>query len=112
MEQLNIISYKEIEQFDGPILDLVTTVEGKLYARKWCDVNVFMLTPTTTARIGSYKLGKISMLDLLTEFQTEVVLQDVKENSYSMVAIKDLPKSYLPQADAFYDESLAPENED
>lgn len=112
MKKINLVSYQSIEQFEGPILELVTDSEGLVYSRKWCDRGISMLAPTTTARMKAYKERRISMLDLLVEFNKEVIIENLITNEYSTCKIEDLPPKYLPETDAFYEESLAPEEEE
>lgn len=108
---MKLTFYKTVEEFDGPILDLWTDENGALWARKWCDHGISMLNKTSTARIRAYKAKKISMLQLMTEFVDTVMIQDLITQEIVPKKNSDLPKSYFPSEDAFYEESLAPEAE-
>lgn len=115
--QLNIVNYKSIEEFDGPLLDQVVDDKGQVYVRKWCDVDwdkkehTFILCKTTTARVKAYKDMKITLYNLLFEFNKDAILETTSQEktTYQGVLVKDVDATYFPQKDAMYDETLAPE---
>lgn len=114
--QINIVNYKSIEEFEGPILEQVVDDQGQVYVRKWCTCNrekkeeTFILCKTTTARVKAYKDMKITMYDLLFEFNKEIILEvtSPEATTYQHFVTKNIDPKWGPQKDVMYDKTLAP----
>lgn len=103
--------FRTLEEFEGTILDEWHSDKG-VFVRKWCDHNTWVLCKTTKARIEAYLSFKISLYDLMFEFNKTVLIYNDKENSIKEEKVSNLPeKGYLPDKTAMHDESLYPKGD-
>lgn len=102
--------FRTLEEFEGPILEEIHSEKGEVFVQKWADFNIYVLAKTTTKRIKAYMNQKISMYDLMFEFNEEVMIHNEKENTVKTIKVSEIPESYLPQKSAMHDPTLNPEN--
>lgn len=101
-----MITQKVLEYFDGNLLEQVISDKGQVYVKKWAAANTWILTKTTTKRIEAYLNLRISLYDLMFEFNQDGLLFDDKSEEYKEVKIESLPPLYLCSKDAMHDTDL------
>ncbi|MFH1115181.1 MAG: hypothetical protein V1792_14825 [Pseudomonadota bacterium] len=101
----------DLVYFEGPFISLFTSPDGYFYLYCWRDVddayNRWVMARADKVTIKRYISGVISLRDIITRPRDGFLyLIDMDENgeyeSVYSVDPKDLPSSYIPDANSFY----------
>ncbi len=107
----------DVQNFEGPLLTLFKdTVTNNLYLFDWVDrdilFNRWIVYRCDPNKLNQFIKAKISHYDLFVSDEPICYLIDIDENivwnNLKEIMKKDLPKSYLPQRDVFFEEVDCP----
>jgi len=99
---------EDIEYFDGPLLSIYS--QGKvLWLVSWCDISRFKTWSTTKLKIDKYLNQEIDYLSMIPEKLYLIDDFEFKSETWFAVEKNQLPDSYLPNENCFYDSELSPE---
>lgn len=100
----------DIEYFDGPLLSAYADKDNNLWLVSWCDTRRHKVWKSSPAEIKKYLSKKIDYLSLIPQNLYLVDDFGYTASIWYKVKLSELPKSYLPNKDCFYDETLDPED--
>lgn len=107
--------FRDLEEFDGPILTELRAPNGDVYLEKWATragmVDTVLAVRSSVDLIEEYMEGNISMLRLLISCGDDGYLVDYEGGQRlkaSPVKISEIPIVFLPTEDAMHDRSLRP----
>ncbi len=108
---------RDLEFFEGPLLAEFRSPGGDTYLYSWCDTgegeNRWMVFRVSRMDLAKYTHQRISLLDLVRACRDGFVyLLDMGAEADVLQArlctLEQLPGSYLPAKDAFFDPDLMP----
>lgn len=125
METFKAINIQELElelekigdflYHEGPLLSLFKDKQNKdnYYFYKWADCdkhcNRWLIFPATTETLKSFLLGEISSRNMIMKNQYVFFVDlnnDLDADKCLIASIKEVPNSYLPSENSFYDEDI------
>ena len=114
--QENLTKMRDLVYFDGPLLSYFKSRSGDNYLYYWCDVdenyNRWLIFRVSDQSLNRYLNGELSLLDLMKNpsdgfFYSVDIDNDLEYHNILRVLPKDLPASYLPEQDSYFDASLS-----
>lgn len=120
LEPLRIIA--DLVYYDGPLLTLLSNQTGENdYFYYWCDIddqyNRWLVFRVTKTQIKSYLQGQRSLREVIRHPIDNYYFVGDMDNQLNwqqvwLVMPSDLPSSYLPKADSWFDKELDGINEE
>lgn len=126
MEKIDFLFKLELEQFpyaelrkiadliyfEGPLLSLFSDINGEKYLYYWCDVsdvcNRWLVLRISDKKLDLYLRKKISLRDVIIEPDDGLlhaidIDQELRLSNVVVVSPKELPESYIPDEDSYYE---------
>jgi len=120
LEPLRIIA--DLVYYDGPLLTLLSSQSGENdYFYYWCDIddryNRWLVFRVTETQIKSYLQGQRSLREVIRHPMDNYYFVGDMDNQLNwqqvwLVMLSDLPSSYLPKEDSWFDKELDGINEE
>lgn len=111
---------RDLEYFEGPLLTEFRNESGERYVASWCDrddrVHRWMVFRVSMHDLALYRRGQISLREFMYRSRDDFMyLLDVDgEGTHvkvSLVTLDELPESYEPETDSFFDPDLEPHHD-
>lgn len=115
-QNLKLIS--DLIYFDGPLLSYFQDKQNRKIIYYWCDANEtcnrWLVMQVSPQNLSAYQNQKISLHSLILSPVNDIIcVVDVDNNLNNKQILKitpdQLPESYTPEEDSFYDDSLSVE---
>ncbi len=109
---LDLNHVMDLIYFEGPLLSLFKNESGDHYLYYWCDVddiyNRWIIFRISQQNLKNYLLKKTALSDLIVKpvdgFVYVVDINDeLRFNNVCLIKSDELPQSYIPESDSFYD---------
>ncbi|MEL0644589.1 DUF6575 domain-containing protein [Olleya sp. Ti.3.14] len=106
-----MIKIRDLIYFDGPLLSHFETIYNENFLFYWVDTNQdfnrWLIFRTSEVLLDKYIEKKKSLLELMTDenignFYKIDIDNDLNHNNLSIIEFKDIPESYLPEKNSFY----------
>jgi hypothetical protein len=99
--------------YDGPLVSVFEDDEATYHLCCWCDAdekyNRWLLFENTGEEIGSYVKGKLSLHEIMMRADSFFLCDmntDIEYENIYFVKQEQLPESYIPSHDSFFDSDL------
>ena len=110
----NLIKVADLIYFDGPLLSHFRSEYGDNYLYYWFDANEnfnrWLVFRVADKSLNDYLSGEVSLRELVENpWDGFVYLVDIDDDLgfHNLQMVQDLPSSYLPKADSYFDRSLS-----